>query len=300
MIERLVLFGATGDLAGRFLLPALASLHAAGRLPEGFRSSPRLARTWTTGGSGAGRQERLERHASGAAPAAREAIVRSLRYRQASTSPTRRPWSGGRAGRDEPVAVYLALPPARVPDAVSALGAVGLAAGGRVALEKPFGEDLRSAVGLNRLLAEVGGTGAARIPRRPRPRHGDGAEPARDAPREPRPRSGVERRPRRSGGDPLGGDARARGPGRILRPRGRAEGRDAEPHAAAPLPGRDGAASRPRRTRAARPQGRRPALGPARGGRATSRAPAIRATQTKRCTTRAWIRRGARRRSPRS
>ena len=30
----LVLFGATGDLAGRFLLPALAALHAAGKLPE--------------------------------------------------------------------------------------------------------------------------------------------------------------------------------------------------------------------------------------------------------------------------
>ena len=36
MIERLVLFGATGDLAGRFLLPALAALHAAGKLPEAF------------------------------------------------------------------------------------------------------------------------------------------------------------------------------------------------------------------------------------------------------------------------
>ena len=37
MIERLVLLGATGDLAGRFLLPALAALHAAGELPDGFR-----------------------------------------------------------------------------------------------------------------------------------------------------------------------------------------------------------------------------------------------------------------------
>ncbi|HEX5575022.1 MAG TPA: hypothetical protein VFX42_04055 [Gemmatimonadales bacterium] len=32
MIETLVLFGATGDLAGRFLLPALAGLRDAGRL----------------------------------------------------------------------------------------------------------------------------------------------------------------------------------------------------------------------------------------------------------------------------
>ena len=36
MIANLVLFGASGDLAGRFLLPALATLHASGRLPDDF------------------------------------------------------------------------------------------------------------------------------------------------------------------------------------------------------------------------------------------------------------------------
>jgi glucose-6-phosphate 1-dehydrogenase len=37
MIDRLVLFGATGDLAGRFLMPALARLRQAAELPDGFR-----------------------------------------------------------------------------------------------------------------------------------------------------------------------------------------------------------------------------------------------------------------------
>ena len=32
-----ILFGATGDLAGRFLLPALARLQASGHIPEDFR-----------------------------------------------------------------------------------------------------------------------------------------------------------------------------------------------------------------------------------------------------------------------
>ncbi|MBL8951811.1 MAG: glucose-6-phosphate dehydrogenase, partial [Myxococcaceae bacterium] len=36
MISKLLLFGATGDLAGRYLLPGLAGLHAAGKLPAGF------------------------------------------------------------------------------------------------------------------------------------------------------------------------------------------------------------------------------------------------------------------------
>jgi glucose-6-phosphate 1-dehydrogenase len=36
MIPRLVLFGATGDLAARYLFPALAAIHATGRLPSPF------------------------------------------------------------------------------------------------------------------------------------------------------------------------------------------------------------------------------------------------------------------------
>ncbi len=34
MIERLVIFGAAGDLTSRYLVPALARLHESGMLPE--------------------------------------------------------------------------------------------------------------------------------------------------------------------------------------------------------------------------------------------------------------------------
>jgi glucose-6-phosphate 1-dehydrogenase len=37
VITRLLLLGATGDLAGRFVLPALAWLSAAGQLPDGMQ-----------------------------------------------------------------------------------------------------------------------------------------------------------------------------------------------------------------------------------------------------------------------
>ncbi|KUJ65619.1 hypothetical protein ACZ90_45810 [Streptomyces albus subsp. albus] len=56
---------------------------------------------------------------------------------------------------DDPIAVYLALPPALVPHAVTALHDAGLPPGSRIVLEKPFGEDLESARGLNRLLADL-------------------------------------------------------------------------------------------------------------------------------------------------
>jgi glucose-6-phosphate 1-dehydrogenase len=56
---------------------------------------------------------------------------------------------------DGPVAAYLALPLAVLPGAVSSLRDTGLPAGSRIVLEKPFGEDLASAVSLNRLLDET-------------------------------------------------------------------------------------------------------------------------------------------------
>jgi glucose-6-phosphate 1-dehydrogenase len=54
-----------------------------------------------------------------------------------------------------PVAVYLALPPAVFPIAVTALHRAGIPTDSQVVLEKPFGEDLDSATALNRLLAEL-------------------------------------------------------------------------------------------------------------------------------------------------
>ena len=49
MIERMVLFGASGDLTSRLLMPAIAQLAEAGLLPPGFtmagrHSSSRRAR----------------------------------------------------------------------------------------------------------------------------------------------------------------------------------------------------------------------------------------------------------------
>lgn len=154
MIERLVLFGATGDLAGRYLLPALAALHAASKLPDGFEvvcgSREDLDEEAFRRTAG----ERLEQHAADLPSAAREEIVRSLRYRSVDVADSAGVASMVEPGRG-PVAAYLALPPGLFPAAVTALGGAGLAEGSRVALEKPFGEDLAGAIELNRLLAEA-------------------------------------------------------------------------------------------------------------------------------------------------
>src|SRR5687768_17108096 len=83
MIERLELFGATGDLAGRFLLPALAELYDEGKLPDDFRVVGAAVEDWDDETFRSHVTRRLEQHASGDVSAAsREALVRSLRYRK--------------------------------------------------------------------------------------------------------------------------------------------------------------------------------------------------------------------------
>jgi glucose-6-phosphate 1-dehydrogenase len=159
VIGRLALFGATGDLAGRFLLPALASLHARRRLPDGFEiiGAAREGLDEEAFRETAG--ERLERHAADVPASAREAVLRSLHYRSVDVADP-----GSVAAVIDPArgpfAVYLALPPRLFAPAVAALGTIGLAAGSRIVLEKPFGEDLDSAIALNRVIAEMLGPAA--------------------------------------------------------------------------------------------------------------------------------------------
>jgi glucose-6-phosphate 1-dehydrogenase len=141
MIRTLVLLGATGDLARRYVLPALGALHAAGRLPEGFRVV----------GAARGEldEDAVRRLAGDAVPA------EMLEYGTVDlASPSSLAARIG--GTPEPVAVYLALPPGAFPATIASLARVDLAAGSRVAIEKPFGDDLDSARELNALVAETG------------------------------------------------------------------------------------------------------------------------------------------------
>jgi Glucose-6-phosphate dehydrogenase, NAD binding domain/Glucose-6-phosphate dehydrogenase, C-terminal domain len=169
VIKRLALFGATGDFAGRFLLPGLAQLEVARELPADLRIL------------GAAREEcdddafrrhvarELEEHAGDVPTAARDALCRRLRYRSVDVADSRsvgeviaaaRGESPTAAPDAEPVAVYLALPAGVFAPAVTALGVIGLPDGSRIALETPFGENLQTAIALSALLARVAGVAA--------------------------------------------------------------------------------------------------------------------------------------------
>jgi glucose-6-phosphate 1-dehydrogenase len=110
VIRKLVILGVTGDLARRYLLPAVGALDVAGRLPEGFRLV------------GAARgdldQEGVRRLAGDAVPA------RMLAYRPVDLADSAS-LAAAIGGTPEPVAVYLALPPATFGTTIESLGRAG-------------------------------------------------------------------------------------------------------------------------------------------------------------------------------
>ena len=156
MIEHIVIFGATGDLTARYLIPALAHLGEAGKLPSSIRITGVDRKEWKNNKDGFRRfvLESLDRHAGGVSAAARaKLVVEALDYHQADVT------DGESVARAlgtlrEPVLAYLALPPPVFAPTIEALKRAGLPEGSRVAIEKPFGENLESAEMLNRLLHE--------------------------------------------------------------------------------------------------------------------------------------------------
>jgi glucose-6-phosphate 1-dehydrogenase len=153
MISRLAIFGATGDLTARYLLPGLAALRAAGHLGDDFRLAAVGREAWSNEEFQRWAAGQNDRHAGHLPASARQAVMSATRYYQADVTDAASvaPVIAG----DEPVAAYLALPPAVFPAAVNALHKADLPPDSRIVLEKPFGEDLHSAVELNRLLAGV-------------------------------------------------------------------------------------------------------------------------------------------------
>ena len=156
-----VLFGATGDLARRKLLPGLFHLASAGFIPgcriigvsldeldaDGFRAFAREALDeFSTPQGQRGRLGRVRRDACDYVPLA--AGADALQGRGARR-PRRR--FGGESRRLH----YLSVPPNAALSAVRLLAEAGLVERSRIIMEKPFGTDLASAVALNAKLHEV-------------------------------------------------------------------------------------------------------------------------------------------------
>lgn len=150
-IRRMLLLGAAGDLATRYVLPALASLREANLLPDGFEVTGFARREWDDEEFRSFVGERLDEHAKEVDEEARRDLLYRLHFSGADVTDESE-MAEILGGSEKPILAYLALPPGIFPPAIAALS--GMPEGSKIVVEKPFGEDLASAKELNGLLHE--------------------------------------------------------------------------------------------------------------------------------------------------
>ncbi|MFL6237190.1 MAG: glucose-6-phosphate dehydrogenase [Thermoanaerobaculia bacterium] len=165
----MVIFGATGDLTKRKLIPAIYNLITNGLLPDGF-AVVGVGRSQLADDEFRHRMEQdLREFATTDVDERRlEWLVKRLRYVQLDPEKpeTFKGLADTLAQLDEELGTsgnylyYLAVPPSAFDDYVKQLGDAGLLreegeSWRRVIIEKPFGHDLESARDLNRRIREV-------------------------------------------------------------------------------------------------------------------------------------------------
>src|SRR5712692_485007 len=157
----IVLFGATGDLAKRKLIPGLFHLGVSGLLPEQFRiigtSRKPLGDDQFRALARAAVDE-FGRHE--ATDETWDEFASRLSYAPSDTGAADDLAAAVERAEDEIAGetdrlFYLSVPPVAMAGIVETLGAAGLANGARVIMEKPFGTDLASARALNEAVHAV-------------------------------------------------------------------------------------------------------------------------------------------------
>src|SRR5579863_365629 len=148
--DALVFFGATGDLAYKKIFPALQAMIKRGHLNVPVIGVARAG--WNADQLRARAKDSLEKH-GGLEPAAFDKLSSLLRYVDGDYADpvTFQTLRKELKGSEHP-AHYLAIPPVLFGPVVEHLETSKCAAGARVIVEKPFGDDLESAGKLNRIL----------------------------------------------------------------------------------------------------------------------------------------------------
>ncbi len=155
-----VLFGATGDLARRKLLPGMFRLQNSGLIPGLRIVGVSLDELDTEGFRAFARQSLQEFGSPKIEDADWDAFAACLDYLplgagaaalRTAVENAEKSFGGAETRRLH----YLSVPPAAALPAVRLLGEAGLVERSRIVMEKPFGVDLQSAVTLNARLHEV-------------------------------------------------------------------------------------------------------------------------------------------------
>ncbi len=150
-IGTLIIFGASGDLTKRLLLPGLGQLIESGRARGltviGVGHDSMSTTSW---------RARMQKSFAegGADSSATRGVVERSQYRQLDVTKVD-DITGLLEECEGSLALYFALPPHVTEAASEALSKVKLPRGTVFGLEKPFGTDLRSAIALNRRLVKL-------------------------------------------------------------------------------------------------------------------------------------------------
>ena len=156
-VSSLLLFGATGDLAHRMLLPSLYGLHADGLLPDGFRIVCTARSDLTDDLYRASAVEALKQHVPANFYDPKTALVFSRRLTYVSLDATRPAGFKRLAEKVDPDAglgIFLSTAPSLFKPTIDGLRSVNLCGPRvRLALEKPLGTDLQSSRDINDAVA---------------------------------------------------------------------------------------------------------------------------------------------------
>jgi len=155
-IERLVIFGATGDLAARMLLPSLYFLDAESRLPPGLKIIGSARSSLDRARFRDHVHAVLKQRPEGLDEAAWARFRERLDYCAADVTHAKgfKAIEARIAGAS--TVFFLALSPSLYATVCKALGESGLACGDcRIVLEKPIGHDLASSRAINAEVAQV-------------------------------------------------------------------------------------------------------------------------------------------------
>ena len=159
-VGKMLLFGATGDLAKRMLLPSLYGLHADGLLPEALTITGSARSDLDDAGYRALAREALEEFL----PADRKddaqiaSFLDRLAFQPADLSDPNgfQPLADKIGDVSGGLAIYLSTAPSLFETAVEGLEKVGLSGGTvRIGLEKPLGYDLASSREINDAVAKA-------------------------------------------------------------------------------------------------------------------------------------------------
>jgi glucose-6-phosphate 1-dehydrogenase len=154
LADALVIFGITGDLAYKKIIPAVENLVRRGRLTGPVLGVARDS--WSKEQLEERIAASLREHGDGVDPQAFPALCAKLSYVTGDyrDDTTFRRLKEALGNARAPLH-YLAIPPSMFGDVVTKLDGSGAARGARVVVEKPLGRDLKSARALNRMLAQV-------------------------------------------------------------------------------------------------------------------------------------------------